>query len=618
MNILNLEYISNIHPANWAGFFFPLLAALFLWRQFYLRYDVSGLNRLSATLKGRIEKGSLAEGCSRQNVDMLEGGMDDQAPDSFLFAWSRLRRDMETLYREDFVPEAATYFNFESLVLIPGGRKSIATLWGGFGILALLSLVSPVLGYFFAEKVLSPTALILGIWCLCSLCVGQVIFIWLDQKAFDQAVNDYDQFVRLFNRIVPVAGELSGSALLLEATARNQKAFEATAQRLSAQFDTLGSGVILPALQESMTLLIDGNLLPAVNRIEASLEKAMDAFSIRQDKEMNAMTEAFADKLSKTLALRCESLGKALQVVEGGLTATNKQLGEHLNGMSQVVDEQRTILQQAKDILIQTKDNQLLGNQKQELFNSKLESLSETAGHIQTALLRFTDEAGQLGQSLCSAEENLSANIQELQEQYTGLNRLMSDMMLNITERMNEAMAGAGREIGKGIQGASADNAQAISDLTQQASRLREDYDLYFGRLEDSTKQTMDDMDFHVQNITVKMAEEIGTLFKDIVAQNTQILDQYKDSTASLLQSFDEQARSIGLYAKEMNYDINELSANMKESVAVFSSQIQEGVNGSLEQFDSSLAELSIRIANTVESIVDAVENLPSAISGKK
>jgi len=618
MNNLTMEYISKLHPAIWAGFFFPLLFALALWIRFYFLYDVAVLNRLSDTLKNIIKQGSFSEGCSRQNIEILEAGMNSQTPPSFREAWDRLRRDMDTQYQGGFIPEAGAYFDLESLILVPGGRKSISSLWAGFGILALLSLISPILSYFFVRRMLSQTAFVLGFWCLFNLCIGHAVFVLADQKAFQQAINDYNCFIKLFNRVMPVAGTLTGAALLLEATERNQEAFRSSADKVVAKFDTFSSEVVLPALKESMALLIDGTLVPAVERIEVSLKNAMDSFSERQEEEMKTMTGAFADKLAGTLELRLRSLSKTLGKVEAGLGAVNTQLENNLTGMDAVVNEQKLTVQQISDILLKTRDIQLAGNQKQDLFNDRLGALGENVNRMEATLGRFTMESGQLSQVLGAAQENLSINVENLQEQYGNLNRLITDMMRNITDRMNDAMTSAGREIGKGIQGATADNAQAITELTEQATKLHDDYDTYFSRLEDNTKQILDDMDFHVQNITAKMAEEISSMFKDILEQNTQVLDQYKDSTANLLKSFDEQARSIGLYAKEMSYDITELSANMKGSVAMFSKQIQEGINLSIGEFDSGLAELSIRIANTVESIADAVENIPTAISGRK
>lgn len=63
--------------------------------------------------------------------------------------------------------------------------------------------------------------------------------------------------------------------------------------------------------------------------------------------------------------------------------------------------------------------------------------------------------------------------------------------------------------------------------------------------------------------------------------------------------------------------DISELSNNLQSSVGEFSTKMQEGVRMTLGEFDNGLSELTQRIANTVESISDAVEALPEAISKK-
>ncbi|HZK60912.1 MAG TPA: hypothetical protein VFC41_02470, partial [Anaerovoracaceae bacterium] len=77
-------------------------------------------------------------------------------------------------------------------------------------------------------------------------------------------------------------------------------------------------------------------------------------------------------------------------------------------------------------------------------------------------------------------------------------------------------------------------------------------------------------------------------------------------------------SRSIGLYAHDLNIDIADLSANLKESVKIFTEQIQGGVERTFQDFDEGLSEVSGRLANTVESIRESVENLPKALRDGK
>ncbi len=183
---------------------------------------------------------------------------------------------------------------------------------------------------------------------------------------------------------------------------------------------------------------------------------------------------------------------------------------------------------------------------------------------------------------------------------------------------MREALAGAGREIASGINEAVGDNAQAIADLTSQAQALRQDYETFFNRSDESAKRTLEEMDYQIQGIITRMSEDVGVMLKTSVEENGMILAQYKDQTADLLQSFDEQSRSMSIYAKEINMDIAELSENMGTSVAEFTEKIREGIQFSISDFDKGLAELAERIANTVENITDAVENLPASIKSGK
>ena len=101
------------------------------------------------------------------------------------------------------------------------------------------------------------------------------------------------------------------------------------------------------------------------------------------------------------------------------------------------------------------------------------------------------------------------------------------------------------------------------------------------------------------------------------MAVHQTILSDYKESTTNLLQAFKEEADSINLYAKEINLDISDLSGNLKSSVTEFNEALKNNIETTLSEFDNGLGELSVRIANTVENIRDAVEALPSALKKK-
>ena len=639
MNVFSFEALRTIHPLILAGAFLPLFAGLLIWARFYSVFAVKGLQEITLALSKAADVGSRLEGCAPSNAGVLQQALGTPLPPPLKTAWSRMMKELTTQYKDSFLPEAKAYFDFNTLIVYPGGRKHMVTVWSSFALLAFSCLLLPIFASIIVEDQVIPGAVGIGVFTAVFLGISHAAFVLSDHIVYQKAVVAYSRFVDVFNTVLPVAGSLAGPAMLLEATRRNQETFVASTNLIVERFDGFSEVTVLPALKETAELLVNQTLVPAVGRIESSLADAMETFSQRHDREMKTITDAFAAKLSSTLEVRINALGDMLEEVENGMEATNKQLGVNLAGMDAMISDQKTVMEKAAALLLQVSDTQNATNQNHEYLNIRVNGLADSISKFEedterfsVEALRFTKETGDIQKTLSTefrdtlsrmseefrvAEDNLGESVKELREQYIGLSGMVSDMMSNITGRMNEAMTNAGREIAKGIQEATSDNAQAIADLTEQATRLREDYDTYFGRLEDSTKQTLDDMDFHVQNITAGITEQTGAMLKDILEQNTQVLEQYKDSTTNLLQSFDEQARSIGLYAKEMNFDITELSSNLRESVATFTAGVREGIELTVGDFDKSLAELSERLAVTVEGISDAVEHLPDAINAR-
>ncbi len=139
-----------------------------------------------------------------------------------------------------------------------------------------------------------------------------------------------------------------------------------------------------------------------------------------------------------------------------------------------------------------------------------------------------------------------------------------------------------------------------------------------FSKVEEHTKNTVEDMDYQVQILISRVNEEVGTMLENVMSQNKENFEKHNEASQNLMMAFQEQADSISLYAKEINLDVNELKDGLKESVKVFKDDTNDSVRTTLDTFDEGLAELADRLALTTESIREAVENLPKAIKQER
>ncbi len=78
-----------------------------------------------------------------------------------------------------------------------------------------------------------------------------------------------------------------------------------------------------------------------------------------------------------------------------------------------------------------------------------------------------------------------------------------------------------------------------------------------------------------------------------------------------------EEARSISLYAQQINMDISQLNQNLGESVKGFSEGISLELNNVLTRFDEETADILRRLSIAASELGDAVEVLPDVIRSR-
>lgn len=591
-----LFFLKSIPPLIYIGVLLPLLTAIILWFGFYNNHHKKNLKPTIKALKKAISAGEGMETPDKGNALLMEEATGDFATPKIISAWKKVGRDIAKINNDGFISEAEAYFSCDSIVKKPSGREYLPSLFKIIGILATLSISMPLVVSLLFFPSLAWGAITLGILSFTLICLGQGIFVFYDSIVYGEAMGALERFIEEFNRIIPVAGSLDGPSLLIDATNSNKEAFIQAADRIENAFDSFVNEAVIPALQQSSRTLIRDTLAPSLSEIKNSLNQAMDAFSRRHETEMKFMTEAFITRLTDTVEKRMHALGDSLQIVEKGILAVNEELGNNLTGTKEMIKEQVLLLTKAGQLSVSTMDAQeqireihISMDEQAKASRIIMERFENNTAKLIDEVLKVSSDTGQL-------QQNLTENIE------------------NITKAMNEAVIDAGKELGKGLMQVTEDNSSAITNLTVLSGSLKDEYDNYFDRIENSTRENLEDMDYHMQNVIAKVTGEVETMLKEMLEQNRDILSQYKSSTRDMVQSFEEQSRSIGLYAKEMNFDINLLSESMRTIIEDFTSGVENSVKITMGTFDSGLAELSHRIANTVESISDAVENLPKAI----
>lgn len=323
------------------------------------------------------------------------------------------------------------------------------------------------------------------------------------------------------------------------------------------------------------------------------------------------ISEKLTSILSETAALNAETYNKVAEAVQALIDKTGQTADAGYERVSNKLAE----------ILTETNASNA---ETYERVSRIAESVASGAGEAVDAVFsRYSDHmVSVLDETIRTNNETtlkLSATMESLSqagsEQYEKAARAAAKLLEDVVVEMNKAMDGVGHEIAESITNASLGSAEIVDRLAERTMRLKEDYDTYFRRVEEQNTANLTEMEFRVQNVFSRFSDEANVVMERLESSISSAMNLFEGNTTDLLRSLEEQSRSIGLYAKDINIDVASLSESLRESVGIFTEHLKNSTKATFAEFDSGLAEVSARLANTVESIREAVENLPGAIS---
>ncbi|GEM_PF-1715590 len=252
--------------------------------------------------------------------------------------------------------------------------------------------------------------------------------------------------------------------------------------------------------------------------------------------------------------------------------------------------------------------DQTLAEHGERLKANSLVAAEEFHSSLEEVLSSNAQTAAQLAEA--SAEVSLVGG--RILEQ---TNHRAAQLYSDLAGRMDKSIDALGENLAAGMRTAMANSIEIVEKLTTETEAMKEMYDSYFTRIGEQSTKTLDEMDFNMEKIFANFSAQTELIIGRLTDSSGSALDFFDKGIKDLVGYMDEHSRNIGLYAKEINLDVADLSTNLRESVREFSNQIDEGISRTFEDFDKGLGEVTLRLANVLESIRESVEALQKAVA---
>lgn len=590
-----------------------------------------GIKKSVSQLKALVITMKYMAPCFMENMEILEESMSKLKEKTVLEAWKNFSQDTRMLLGGTITPEPKAYFNYDEIYAVPRGEKEFSTLWAvlfalGIFVFCLTPAIVLMGGF---DLAFLPIAFGISLSSAAFVALTFVVFFIYFRRTTALAERELALFVKSLETVLPVGSIGAQTGLLLEGTRQNTIAFENTAKQIGNRIDEFTVNGITPIVARSFENAIEKNLTPGVNRMEANLAELSSAIVMRQEAGMKTLADSFADRLTDTIEVRIQAMCENVDKINGSMKELENNMNVSITTLETSLQADRGALAQACERIKEAAEIQKSASENISVLSSHLEATEKLVDTlmswdelIEKSSLVIADSLRSAVESNVETAKGLANTMASLAnagtEQYEKAAEAGAKFLNDIIIEMNKSMDGVGHEIAESITKASSESVGIIDRLAEKTDQLKEEYDTYFSRVENQSRSSMEDMDFHVQAVIGKFSEEAMTVMNKLEENITKAMGMFEGNTTELLSSLEEQSRSIGLYAHDLNIDIATLTGNLKESVQLFTDQIHNGVERTFQDFDEGLSEVSGRLANTVESIRESVENLPKAIRDGK
>lgn len=305
----------------------------------------------------------------------------------------------------------------------------------------------------------------------------------------------------------------------------------------------------------------------------------------------------------------------------------DREMNESVAYLAETVDKlSRSEL--AKEISANVRDVML--NEIAPAYQQASNALVDLAGELQAkqskgmeVLAReFTEVVGRnLNEQLTGFYQEVGTLIERLQTSSSDIDLAMQNLaqakedQLSLQTNTQQAL----QELANARQAWQQDMEQssnAIASLAETASNLESVYTGEQNQLAD-----------RLNNLSAELqafSEETNQLISGVVKENNntrETVESLENSNNRLLSDLHqlsmEMTRNSDILSRQssqINDSLANLNEHLNQSINQFSYQLQAGVKNTLNEFDESLAEISLRLANTTAEIKDSAQSITNSL----
>ena len=332
-------------------------------------------------------------------------------------------------------------------------------------------------------------------------------------------------------------------------------------------------------------LMVSQQQTEALNRITETQAGAIDDFRKAQFEALSESTR----RQQETLQHLAENFGSE---VSSKLAGYLDPISARLSDASEALIKAQSYAADVQDVLRMQNE---AATSLQQSIGGLFEQLIETRATMSEDLRSMKTSSGVMSKAaevMGSVYEGSQAGLSEAISQ-------MSGDLMRLSDVLSAVMSGS---------------AEQTRQMQTQSLEIYEANQKHLDAVRGQITMLSDELSTRIDQLMLGFSNLTGDLINNVNESINTQNDTLGGSLRSLTDVMSEEARSMSLFAQQINMDIETLNTNLRSAVSDFDSGMRGELSTVLSQFDSEVADIIKRLARSAAELGDAVDALPEAI----
>ena len=364
-------------------------------------------------------------------------------------------------------------------------------------------------------------------------------------------------------RRLPVYADRAGAALLVEEFSRYDREMKGSVERLQASADGLVHDDLARAVSGSIDRVLAEQVSPPLREAGQALGELATELARKQEEGMAQLADRFSAELGTTLEQRLDPLFTLIGNYAESIADARQQAQLTSESISGWLSEAGTLAEQSR---------------------ARLEEERQSQAEWQA----------QSSQLLSAWHEEATRWQGEWAERQTAAEHRQSEQRDELTAQL-ERLTGSTGQLAELQAGNEATLAQRIAEMSEALDRFTEDNRAVIAGLGEAH-------------------ERVVALVESNRSDSQKLLAEYR----RLTQEIGTTATGIEKHAAELAATLARLNHELQGSVSQFTTRLQQGVDDTIREFDSGLADISLRLAHTTAEVNESVDRMQDQLDAQQ